>query len=312
MIDCANIHGFNYQPSYGTSGLEIWQRFDAGVIDHELTLGKKYFPKMNAIRLWLSWDAFQRDPRRGAANFDRALQIAQNHGLVVMPVLFNRWHDTKLDYGGIYFDHFLPGSSSLCSLELARPFLETIVGEHADDPRVFCWDLCNEPNPATTYPAIAQAEYDWLAWLYRNCKQVGAKPPLTIGSHYGCRLAQVEAWSDLLSIHPYLFDDTPACRVEFEAILDDAVAIAQRTAKPLLATETCWGSLDDATRVVNMRYTLGELKKRQIGWLAYGLHHSLIADLHRPEFGPVGVPGNLAFIEADGTLRPGHAAFNEF
>lgn len=42
------------------------------------------------------------------------------------------------------------------------------------------------------------------------------------------------------------------------------------------------------------------------------LHHSLIADAHRPESGPVGNPGNLAFIEADGTLRAGHEVFNEF
>jgi hypothetical protein len=70
--------------------------------------------------------------------------------------------------------------------------------------------------------------------------------------------------------------------------------------------------LDDAKRVEIIRYTLGELKKRDIGWLAYLLHHSLIADAHRPAFGPVGDPGNLAFIEAEGTLRPGHEVFNAF
>ena len=39
--------------------------------------------------------------------------------------------------------------------------------------------------------------------------------------------------------------------------------------------------------------------------MVYLLHHSLVADAHRPEFGPVGHPGNLAFIEADGSLRKG-------
>ena len=82
--------------------------------------------------------------------------------------------------------------------------------------------------------------------------------------------------------------------------------------KPLLSTECCWGSLDDAVRTQSVRYTLEQLKKREIGWLVYLLHHSLIADAHRPEFGPVTEPGNLAFIEADDTLRPGHEVFNEF
>ncbi|HAI12017.1 MAG TPA: hypothetical protein DCM28_09955 [Phycisphaerales bacterium] len=64
---------FNCHPSYGTSGLDIWLNFDAMVIDHELGLGKQYFPKMNAIRLWLSWDAYKRDPQNFVANFDAAL-----------------------------------------------------------------------------------------------------------------------------------------------------------------------------------------------------------------------------------------------
>ncbi len=68
----------------------------------------------------------------------------------------------------------------------------------------------------------------------------------------------------------------------------------------------------DGKRVEILRYSLGQLKKRHIGWLAYLLHHSLIADAHREEFGPTGPPGNLSFIEADGTLRPGHEAFNDY
>ena len=36
------------------------------------------------------------------------------------------------------------------------------------------------------------------------------------------------------------------------------------------------------------------------------------ADLHRDEWGPVGRPEWLHFIEADGSLRAGHEAFNEF
>ena len=98
----------------------------------------------------------------------------------------------------------------------------------------------------------------------------------------------------------------------YEKLLDDYVAFAASVNKPLLATETCWGSTDDAKRVEIVRCTLTQLKQRNIGWLVYLLHHSLIADAHRAEFGPLSAPGNLAFIEADGSLRPGHEVFNEF
>ena len=45
---------------------------------------------------------------------------------------------------------------------------------------------------------------------------------------------------------------------------------------------------------------------------AHALHHSLVSDLHRDAYGPVGLPECLHFLEADGSLRAGHEAFNEF
>lgn len=316
-MDYAKIRGFNYQPSYGTSGFELWQKFDAKTIDVELGRGKKYFPKMDAIRLWLSWDSFKRDPGRFARDFDEALKIADKHGLKVMPVLFNRWHDKELDYGGTYIDHFLPGVSWVQQKDMFRPYVEALAGGHAKDARVLAWDLCNEPFaygcPPSKIPEIEKAEFAWLEGLYKTCKQVGAQAPVTVGIHPGHRIPgiqRIEPISDLLSIHPYYVP--PADKAGYERSLDDYVAFAKKVNKPLLATETCWGSLDDAKRVEIIRYTLTQLKKREIGWLVYLLHHSLIADAHRAEYGPVGGPGNLSFIEADGSLRPGHGIFNEF
>ncbi len=31
-MDYERIRGFNYQPSYGSSGFELWQKFDAATI----------------------------------------------------------------------------------------------------------------------------------------------------------------------------------------------------------------------------------------------------------------------------------------
>jgi len=316
-MDYSQVKGFNYQPSYGSSGFELWRKFDADVINLELARGKGYFPGMNAIRLWLSWDAFIREPKRFAENFDTALGVAAKHDLLVMPVLFNRWHDNTLDYGGIYLDHFLPRVSWVQREAMFQPYLEAIVGVYADDRRILTWDLCNEPfsysRPQCEIPEIVSAEYAWLESLYRSCKELGATAPITVGIHPGdgaAGLRQVLPISDILSIHPYWIP--PRSKAEYEQLLDDYVAISRETGKPLIATETCWGSLDDAERVEIIRYTLTQLKERGIGWLVYLLHHSLIADAHRPKFGPVGFPGNLSFIEADGSLRVGHGIFNEF
>jgi hypothetical protein len=311
-FDWSAVRGFNYQPSYGTSGFDLWQRFDAKTIELELGRGKKYFPGINAIRFWLSRDSFVRNPRQFSDNFETSLTIAAKFGLVVMPVLFNRWHDQVLDYGGIYIDHFLPGSGWVYNPNLFDSYLTAIVGGHKSDPRIFAWDLCNEPFPSESFPEIAKAEFNWLKGVYDHCKRLGASAPITVGIHPGTPLPKIEPITDILSIHPYWTGGDDNARAAYEKKLDVEVAFAQSVKKPLLPTECCWGAFDDARRVEFIRYTLTQLRKRKLGWLAYLLHHSLIADAHRPEFGPVGGPENLAFIEADGSLRKGHEVFNEF
>ena len=318
-MDYAQIRGFNYQPSWGSTGLEIWQNFNADRMGHELALGKLYFPRINALRLWLSHDAWLRNPTRFEINFTAALDLAHRNGIMVMPVLFNRWHDTMLDYGGIYLDHFIPKSSWVQAKDQPAAFTEALVGAHAADARILAWDLCNEPFAyAYGFPAampdIVKAEYAWLARMYGVAKKAGAQAPITVGM-IGCGLdgmrQNLDPISDILSIHPYCSNPSKDPGA-YEKMLDDCVQFADAMKKPLLATEACWGSTDDAQRVNIIRYSLGQLKKRGIGWLAYLLHHSLIADAHRIEFGPLSNPGNLAFIEADGSLRPGHEVFNEF
>jgi len=313
----SRLRGFNYQPSYGSSGFELWQRFDAKVIAEELAQGKRHFPKMNALRWWQSWDSFLRDPKRYARDFETTLQRADNIGCKVMPCLFNRWHDAALDYGGIYIDHFLPKASWVQKGKMFDAFLTALVGGHKDDPRILAWDLCNEPYayscPRESIPEIVKAETAWLKAMRDTCKGLGAKAPLTVGIHPGVPLEIVDPIADVLSIHPYWCQNNPhAQKTDYEKGLDRDVAFALKAGKPLVASECCWGALDDKVRVDSVRYTLTQLKARNIGWLAYILHHSLIADAHRPEFGPLSGPGNLAFIEADGSLRPGHECFNLF
>ena len=319
-MDYTQLKGFNYQPSWGSTGYEIWRNFDDERMGHEVALGKACFPGMNAIRLWLSHDAWLRNPDQFEAAFSAALGIADNHGLSVMPVLFNRWHDATLDYGGIYIDHFFPNASWVQGKDQPAAFAEAIIGAHASDPRIFAWDLCNEPFayncPQHDIPEIVKAEYAWLERMFAISKRCGAQAPITVGIHPGHGLdgiQQIEPISDILSIHPYWTCDSPAhAKDAYEKSLDDYVSFASGVGKPLLATETCWGATENGKRVEIIRYTLAQLKKRGIGWLVYLLHHSLIADAHRSEFGPLSSPGNLAFIEADGKIRPGHEVLNSY
>ena len=66
------VRGFNYQPSWGSHGITIWNDFREATYARELDLGLKHFPKLNTLRIWFSYDAHVADPKRFLAAAKRA------------------------------------------------------------------------------------------------------------------------------------------------------------------------------------------------------------------------------------------------
>lgn len=340
-METKDVFGFNYDGSWGTSGLDLWQHHDRGAMAVEVARGKAYFPEWNTVRWWLSHESFARDPQRFLANFEAGLAVFAQNGLVAIPILFNRWRDPVCDFGGVPLDHIVPGLSNwnmpgdiFSSVdtsdreiapveEIFGRYLDEVVGAHADDDRIYAWDMCNEPlmGPYGLDKAspIRAAELLWLTWVRDKCRAAGAKQLLTIGNYPDVETLEVTApLCDVLSFHPYYIwsEDAPTShltsKASFERYLDECATIARDSGKGLIANETVTGARDDAKHVEIMRYSLGELRKRKIGFTIHALSHSLVADLHSDDFGPVGPLETMHFIEADGSLRAGHEAFNEF
>jgi len=345
MESISSVRGFNYSGSWGTSGLDLWMHHNSDLMRVEIGRGKAYFPAWNTARWWLSWEAWQRNPSAFAANFEAGLAIFAEADIKVIPVLFNRWRDPVCDFGGVGLEHIIPGFSTLTlgtfgstdglatsdAAVIFEKYLTAVVGSHASDSRVLAWDICNEPLMAAYLEdeasPVRSAELAWLKWTADTVRAQGPLQPLTIGNFPSLDAVRVtEPLCDFLSFHPY-FTFTPAQDsggLDLEAnkflhgpatfgdFLDAALAIASSAGKELLASETVWGSMDDGIHVEIMKYTLTELSRRNIGFTVHALHHSLVADLHDEAFGPVGIPGRLEFINADGSLRSGHEAINPF
>jgi hypothetical protein len=324
----SKIRGFNYHPSYAVNLIEIWDRFDSNTIATELARGKRYFPGINALRWWHSWDAFSRDPKAYVGKFEKVLQLSDAVGCVVTPVLFNRTHLPPLDFGSLYIDHFLPGSF-LNQPGMFDEYFERLVGGFAEDRRILAWDLCNEPywyNYKSSKPldgrvlpvvpqAVVDAESEFLKFVYDRCKKLGAQAPLTVAA-WGTGLVPLSMVNDIsgvLSIHAYYNGNfSQVTKADFERQLDEDIAFAREVGKPLFVSECCWGNLDDAARVRDARYEIEQISRRGVGFLAYVMHYSRMPDAHGVDGGPVGFPGNLSFIGKDDSLRPGHEFFNEF
>lgn len=324
------VRGFNYEPSYATTVYESWRHFDPQIWELELRRGKQYFPGINTMRLWLDWGAWVQDAKRFKANLDTALELVDRiTGAKAVVCLMNRWHNNFLDAGGLYIDHFMPGWSWVdAQPDKYDAYLKDIVGSFKDDERVLLWDYCNEPFsyhlPVDQMAEVEQKEFEWLSRVYQLIKQIDPHHDAGTSIYNNTEmLSRVEPIEDVLLIHPY-FICAPGDQAHIDGFwlpqLDAYDRVSRESGKPLLITECCWGGgIDWQTRVAIMRQELGQFKAREIGFLPHALHHSLLADLHQPEFGPVSYvpgdaryPGSMEFIDANGKLRPGHEAFNEY
>lgn len=323
--DYSDVRGFNYQQSSGTTSLENWLYFDPDLFEVELRRGKEYFPAFNTVRLWLSWDAYERGPAEFLDTFEAMLSITDRLGLKVIACLFNRWHDrAAYDNGGVYLDHFITTKEWCHYVPRYETYVRDVVGRHSGDPRILIWDICNEPMPYDVYDdeimPFVEPELAWLRAMHAALKEADGVTPVGISSHNNLAiegLSWLEPMSDVLLIHPYfIYDDATELydadrRARYEEWVARYAEYGRSVGKPVLVTETAWGHEDDDERVECLRFTLGTLAKHGIGFLPHALHYSGVADLHHP------IPGTegdlyMAFVSQDGTLRPGHEAFNEF
>ena len=84
-IPAAEVRGFNYHPSYSTGSLEDWILFDEAVWRRELVAAKQMFPRMNTLRIWLSWNAYCRMGDGFVAAVGKVIDICRELDLYVMP-----------------------------------------------------------------------------------------------------------------------------------------------------------------------------------------------------------------------------------
>ena len=99
LQEFAWVRGFNYQPSWGSHGITIWNDFREATFAREVELGLKHFPKLNTLRIWFSYDAHVADPARFLGAAKRAAELLAERKVRMIPVIFNGWH-SLVEFGG--------------------------------------------------------------------------------------------------------------------------------------------------------------------------------------------------------------------
>lgn len=320
----SKVRGFNYQPSYASTSYESWTFFQPSIWKRELEIGKKHFSNFNTVRLWLSFGAWKRNKDLFVKNFLYSLEICRSLNIKVIPCLFNRWHNGFCDNDGLYLDDFASDMSS-CFKQYINDYVRSIMIPISQNEDILIWDLCNEPfayyKSVDQMGEIAQREMLFLEYVYECAKGTNILQPVGIslsGNDIKNTLKMVEPLCDVLLIHPYIMKSDDVANNEllvkdFYDILDFQKSYSNKANKSILATETCWGSVDCAWRCNNMKINLEALIERNIGFVVHGLYHSKVADLHPVSDGPIyDDMGQFNFIKLDGSLRDGHELFNEY
>ena len=151
--------------------------------------------------------------------FDLFLEIAEQNGLSVLPILFD---DCAFDGGkdpyygkqlepipGRHNGRWTPSPGFNCADDLKkqpmlRSYVHAVIGAHANDKRILAWDLYNEPGQAAgrknkSLPLLVNT----FAWA-RECDP---KQPLTSGPYrtgvYDSTFHAMMELSDIISFHSY-------------------------------------------------------------------------------------------------------------
>jgi hypothetical protein len=293
------LRGFSVVPSWGARIEEAWWLYDGARFREEVSLAKQVHA--NCIRLWIEYTAWMADPDKITAHFLDAVAAIDEAGMKTMPCLFNRWHDTRYDYGGTYLDNILKGWKTHLD------YVRAIATPLAKDERVLIWDLCNEPQAGASWAkemteANTKKEHDWLSEIARTLRECGVQQPVSMGTMVG---ANIEAYADICDVlcgHPYAQD-----RAGLEKLVAGFDELRKKYNKPFLVNECIPGSLDDATRGEVARYYCEILSAAGTGWMGWALREGKAISTRRDRYDANGInkEGFHPFFTKEGKLRGG-------
>ncbi len=208
--------GFNYVPANAISYTEMWMpyAFDAALIDEELALAEEI--GFNCLRVVLPFVVWEHDPEAFEERLRAFLEICDAHGLKVMPTLFDDCAFGPITdpvYGeqpavveGWYANGWTPSPGhDLVRRASTWPRLEeyvkSVLTAFADDPRVWVWDLYNEP----TNGGLGAASVPLVESVFRWAREVDPSQPLTVGQFNGFEELNrvIFTHSDVITFHDY-------------------------------------------------------------------------------------------------------------
>jgi hypothetical protein len=261
--------GFNYVPANAISYTEMWMdhAFDPALIDKELTLAQD--AGFNSLRVVLPFVVWEAEPAAFRQRLDTFLGICARRGLKVMFALFDDCVFGPIEdpvFGrqpevvpGWYANGWTPSPGhklvrDVTSWPRLEKYVKDVVGRFAHDPRVWLWDLYNEPGNS----GLGDASVPLVAKVFDWARAVHPTQPLSVGQwgDHAALNTLIDDRSDVITFHDY----SPA------ASLASHIESLRRHGRPLICTE--WLNRGTGSSVADC---LPVLQRGGVGALHWGL-----------------------------------------
>ena len=264
------IVGCNFTPSTAINQIEMWQEqdFDPETIDTELGWAEGI--GFNAIRVYLHYLVWARNPTKMKERINEFLDIAESHNIRVMFVLFDDCWNPDPTLGkqpdpkpGIHNSGWVqcPGGEMQNRDEALYPVLkaytQNLLKSFDKDKRILAWDLYNEPGNNDYF----DKSLPLLKKVFEWAREANPSQPITVGlwgwDEEFPQLNKVTIEnSDIVTFHHYGNAEHLKKKVkEFKSF-----------ARPLLCTEYM-----ARTRNCTFQSHMPVFKKENIGCFNWGL-----------------------------------------
>lgn len=200
---------------------------DQARLEKELGYAKRL--NLNSTRIWLSYQAYQRNPKEYLDNLKNYIRTSYDKfGITTMPILFN---GNMMDPAILEPEFRKQGDA----------YVDAVIGALKDEPGLLMWDIMNEPmcndyiGQATKEerPGREKKLWDFVRHYCKYVKKQDPKNATTVGVMFPIYLEHVADVVDVLSFHDYL-----ETRDRVQKSYDTAKAISAKNGnKPLINSE---------------------------------------------------------------------------
>lgn len=261
--------GMNYIPADAINYTAMWDKssFSPKQIEREMALAEEV--GMNCARVVLQYVVYEDDPKYFLRTFDKFLGICAKHGVKVMPIFFD---DCTF---GVNTDPVVgpqpeplegwyawawspsPGYSMVVDARThgkLEKYVKDVMERFKNDPRIFAWDLYNEP----TNTPMPERSYPLLEKVFQWARQVDPSQPITSG-----------AWNENEKLNKILLDNSDIVTFHCYSTKENTQKWMERYlqyGRPVICTE--WMNRVAHSYLIEI---LPMFKEKNVGSMIWGL-----------------------------------------